>query len=134
MPPTRAEQDSVSSSPSQTDPPVMSTEDLYRGLAELLRQISPGASNPRLVWDIPGNDTPGMLPLVVPAVVLSELARDILEVLEDCGGWLNGEEIGRRLNPRDPFDHTAGTFRRAVEDLKAAGRIETSRHKGYRAM
>lgn len=117
-------------------PEELDTVTLFRLVVERLRAISPaGVANPRLVWDIPGNAVPGSLPLVVPAVKLSQLAADILEVLRDGEGWLHGEEIGRLLNPRDPIDYTSGSFKRAMAELTDATPklVESNTRKGYRA-
>lgn len=119
----------------QSDPAVQTPLDpaaVYRQVVEIVRRFSPAATNLRLVWDIPGVDQPGVLPLSPPAPDLSELAADILEVLTDAGGWLHGHEVGRRLDPREPVDHTAGHFKRALDELKAAGLMESSTRKGYR--
>ncbi len=119
------------------DPPKPDPEpdpaELYRALAALIRRVSPGATNPRLVWDVPGNSVPASIPLDTPAPDLSETAADILEVLKDAEGWLSGEEVGRRMNPTDPVDHTSGTFKRAIEELKEAKLIDSLKRKGYKA-
>jgi hypothetical protein len=106
---------------------------VYRQVVDILRRASPGATNIRLVWDVPGVTVPGVLPLSPPAPELSELAADILEVLTDAGGWLHGHEIGRRLCPGDPVDHAGGSFKRAMDELKANELIEANTRKGYRS-
>lgn len=119
----------------QSDPAAQTPPDpaaVCRLMAEHVRRLSPGAVNLRVLWDVPGVAVPGVLPLTPPAPDLSELAADILEVLTDAGGWLHGHEIGKRLDPREPVDHATGTFKRAVDELKAGGLIDTHNRKGYR--
>ena len=114
--------------------PTMSDSEVLRLVSLMLRRRQSDAVDPCLVWKVPGNAQQGCIPLPKVVPDLSELAADILEVLVDAEGWLNGAEIGRRLNPTEPVNHTDGTFRRAVDQLKDADLIEKpSQRKGYKA-
>lgn len=122
---------------SPPDSSGMSDVEILHLVALMLRRRSPDAVDPCLVWRIPGNTQQGCIPIPVRKADVSdlgELARDILEVLVDAEGWLNGAEIGKRLNPGNPVNHTDGTFRRAIDELKDNDLIEKpSQRKGYKA-
>lgn len=62
---------------------------------------------------------------------LGELARSILQALTEAGGeWVGGADLARLVG--GDADHTTGSWRRAVRELKQAGMIETDQALGYR--
>lgn len=66
-----------------------------------------------------------------PLPPLSELAREILQVLEESPGeWLKGPEIAARIS--DDVDAAGGTFQRAAAELRRADLIESQTRNGYK--
>jgi predicted DNA-binding transcriptional regulator AlpA len=65
---------------------------------------------------------------------LPELGREIVQVLQEVGrepgGWMPGAEIARRIG--DDCDHTSGTWRRVMRQLRDLGLIQSDRLLGYR--
>jgi ribosomal protein S19E (S16A) len=112
------------------------TEAFVRFVAAVIRRKSSGVPiDPEIHWKVEGCSREQTIPIPMTrvTVVLSELARDILEVLVDAEGWLNKTEIGRRMNPADPVNAEAGTFKRALDQLKENGLVETHQRKGFKA-
>lgn len=109
------------------------TTTLFRLVIERLRLLSPaGVTNPRLVWEIPGNTVSGSLPLVSLDPKLSDLAAGILAELRKVNGWVNGPALALMVDDSGELDPASGSFKRAVDELKASGLIESGR-KGYQA-
>jgi hypothetical protein len=113
------------------------TDRFVRFVAAVIRRQSSGTPiEPEIRWQVEGcsREQTIPIPMTARAADLSEMARDILEVLVDAEGWLNGVEIGRRMCPSDPVNHESGAFRRAVEMLESRGLIEKpNKRKGYKA-
>jgi len=62
---------------------------------------------------------------------LSELAGEILQVLQEAGGeWLKGPEVAIRIG--DDVDAAGGSFQRAASELRKAGLMESQTRNGYR--
>jgi hypothetical protein len=120
---------------SPVDLSAVDTPTLFREVVSRLRMASPaGMANPRFEWDIPGNAIPGRIPLAVPDPKLSEMADEIIDVLRDAEGWMNGAAIAASIDPTGNTEHVGGSFKRAIDELKAAGLIEEPhRRKGYKA-
>jgi predicted DNA-binding transcriptional regulator AlpA len=59
----------------------------------------------------------------------SELATEILQALEEAADWVSGVDLAKRIG--GDVNHTNGTFRKAVGQLKYARRIKTDKVKGY---
>ena len=67
----------------------------------------------------------------MPAVLRnSQVARDVLRVLEEAGDWLIGAEVARRIDPE--MDRDNGHFKEVIRHLREAGLIESSKQNGYR--
>jgi hypothetical protein len=60
---------------------------------------------------------------------LPELGREILQALEENGGWMTGAELAQAIG--GDCDHTSGTWRRTTRMLKGLDTIETDYHRGY---
>lgn len=73
------------------------------------------------------------LPAVVDAT-LSELAERMLEALLRVGDWTKGAALALLVDPSGDLEHVSGTFKRAVGELKAAGKIRSDKTQGYLAV
>lgn len=107
-----------------------------RMVAELVRLVAPSATNIRIQYDVPqgkGAVLPGVIPLPVIRPRLSDLASSIFDVLEKLmpGEWMNGAALAAEIDPDSPPDHTTGTWRRAVDELKGYDLIDSHPRKGY---
>ena len=61
---------------------------------------------------------------------LPKLARDMLQALQEGGGWASAEELAGRIG--GGADHTTGYWGRVIKKLRGLGLIESSRSHGYR--
>lgn len=128
------DQDAADAPAGVQSPPDAAT--VARLVAQLVRVVAPSATNIRIQYDVPqgkGVALAGVIPLPVSKPSLSELAADIMAVLDKLspGQWLNGAALAAAIDPANPPDHTAGGWRRAVDELKAHEMIDTHPRKGY---
>lgn len=113
--------------------PGLTTADLYRLMVERVRMVSPAATDICVTWTIAGQTKPGCIPLTVLPPRLSETAADIMRVLSkvEVGQFVNGAALAMMIDDENPPDHTAGGWRRAVEELKDNKLIDSHPRKGY---
>lgn len=115
---------------SPADPVVLS-----QFAADMVRRVSPTACNLRLVYDVPqphGPPLTGTIPLLTMPPTLSELAADLWEKLRQVDGWINGAAWAAMVDPSLALDHTSGSFKRAVQELKDAELVQPHKQHGYR--
>ena len=67
------------------------------------------------------------------AAELSELAERMLDALRKVNGWVNGAALAMILDPTGDMECHAGSFKRAVAELKRAGLVRTNKQLGYRS-
>lgn len=130
-PPAEEQADAPAGGPTTPDAATVA-----RLVADLVRLVAPSATNIRIQYDVPqgkGGLLPGVIPLPVIRPRLTELAADIMAVLDKLrpGEWMNGAALAAEIDPGSPPDHNNGTWRRAVEELKGLDLIDTHPRKGY---
>ena len=126
------------SAPEQTDPALVQSRpdpaEVCRLVTLWVRSMYPTARNLRIVGDVPdssGSSTPIRLPVPTDTEPNpDELDAAILAVLSGLkpGHRLSGAALAMQID--EDLDHNAGTFKRAVRRLKAAGKIDSDR-AGY---
>lgn len=120
--------------PLSGDEPIPIEEIIRRGVTaggKRLLELTVDLTTGRLscVYDLTARAPSAASPPPVPP--LSDLAKEILQVLEESPGeWLKGPEIASRIS--DDVDAAGGSFQRAAAELRKAGLIESQTRNGYK--
>lgn len=104
---------------------------LYGGrpIVEVLVRVE-GIARPVRV-PFPGEQVQASAPAESPDLSdLPVLAQEIVQVLEENGGWMTGAEIVAKIG--GDCDRTSGYWRRITRMLRERGLISSQKQRGYR--